>query len=73
MTDTPSEVRIGQSWSAWTSGRQQWLLATVVSMKDGQATLKYDHRYGIADDERRVDETSLLGARNLFRYVAPDA
>ncbi len=71
MSETPNEVRIGQSWSAWTAGRQQWLLATVVSVKDGQATLKYDSRYGIAggEDERRVDEVSLLGTRNLFRYV----
>jgi hypothetical protein len=71
MSVSPSEVCIGQSWSAWTAGRQQWLLATVVHRKDGQATLKYDARYGIpaGDDERHVDETTLLGAKNLFRYV----
>lgn len=67
----PIAVAIGQKWSVWTSGRQQWLLAAVISLKDGRATLKYDARYGVGtgSDERVADESTMLTTSNLFRFV----
>jgi hypothetical protein len=67
----PTTVAIGQKWSVWTSGRQQWLLATVISRKAGQATLKYDTRYGVrvGDDEQVADEPTMLTTSNLFRFI----
>jgi hypothetical protein len=64
-------VEVGQKWSVWVPGRQQWLLATVIRRFDGRATLKYDPRYmiGIGYDERSVDESSILTGRSLFRLV----
>ena len=69
----PKNVTIGQKWSAWVSGRQQWLLTTVILREDGRATLKYDSRYGMdaGDDERRADEDTMLTTPNLFRFVEP--
>ena len=67
----PPTVAIGQKWSVWTSGRQQWLLSTVISRKEGQATLKYDARYGVrvGDDEHVADESTMLTTSNLFRFI----
>ncbi len=64
-------VAIGQKWSVWAPGRQQWLLAAVVSRKEGQATLKYDPRYGVGvgSDERVADESTMLTTSNLYRFV----
>jgi hypothetical protein len=67
----PANVTIGQKWSTWVPGRQQWLLATVIRLENGQATLKYDSRYGMAsgNDEQRADEATMLATSNLFRFV----
>jgi hypothetical protein len=67
----PTDVKIGQSWSIWVPGRRQWLLATVIRRENGQATLAYDHRYGIAkgSDHQQADESTMLAAPNLFRLV----
>jgi hypothetical protein len=67
----PNDVIVGQRWSVWTSGCQQWLLAAVTSRKDGRATLKFDCRYGIqgSDGERMADEDTMLTASNLYRFV----
>jgi hypothetical protein len=67
----PTEVKIGQSWSIWVPGRRQWLLATVTRRENGRATLAYDRRYGIVKgfDEQLADETTMLDASNLFRFV----
>ena len=64
-------IIVGQNWAAWEAGRQQWLLATVIREKDGLVTLKYDRGYGIptGQDERRVDENTMLSATNLFRHI----
>ena len=64
-------VEVGQKWSVWVPGRQQWLLATVIRSLDGQATLKYDPRYliGAGFDEQRVDESAMLASRSLYRPV----
>jgi len=67
----PTEVKIGQNWSAWVPGRRQWLLATVIRQDSGQVVLKYDTRYGIGHgyDEHRSDEATMLSTSNLFRFV----
>ena len=67
----PAEVEIGQSWSAWVPGRRQWLLTTVIRREMGEATLKFDPRYGVGHgyDEQRADESTMLTAPNLFRFV----
>ena len=69
----PTEVAIGQNWSVWVPGRQQWLLAAVVNRDEGQATLAYDGRYGIASgsDRRKADECTMLAASSLFRFIEP--
>ena len=69
----PTNVAIGQKWSVWLPSRRQWLLTTVISREGGQATLKYDHRYGIAAtyDEQKADEATMLAASNLFRFINP--
>jgi len=66
-----TDVKIGQKWSAWVPGRQQWLLTTVIHREGGRATLQYDARYGIGrgDNEQYADESTMLSARNLFRLV----
>jgi hypothetical protein len=71
MDTTHNTVEIGQNWSIWDAGRRQWLLGTVTRRADGQATLRYDPRYriGIGHDERRADESTMLGAPNLFRLI----
>jgi hypothetical protein len=71
----PTEVRIGQKWATWVSSRHQWLLATVTSQENGQATLKYDARYEIGPgyDEQKVDEATMLTHSNLFRFVEPES
>ncbi len=67
----PTSVAIGQKWSVWLPSRRQWLLATVIGREDGQATLKYDTRYGIAtgNDGQKADEATMLAAASLFRFV----
>jgi hypothetical protein len=67
----PTQVEVGQSWSIWVPGRRQWLLATVIRRDKGQAILAYDQRYGIAKgaDQQSADETTMLDASNLFRFV----
>jgi hypothetical protein len=69
----PTSIAIGQKWSVWLPGRQQWLLTTVIGREGGQATLKYDSRYGISasDDEQRADEATMLAASSLFRFIKP--
>jgi hypothetical protein len=68
----PIDVRIGQKWSAWVPNRGQWLLATVVRRKDGQAILQYDNRYGIGggQDEHKADETTMVENSSLFRLIS---
>ena len=68
----PREVSIGQKWSAWVPSRGQWLLATVIRQKEGQAILQYDGRYGIGrgQDEHEADETTMLENTNLFRLIS---
>ena len=70
-SDMPSTVEIGQTWSAWIPGRRQWLLVTVIRRDSGEAILKFDPRYGAGPgyDEQRADETTMLSAPNLFRFV----
>ena len=70
--DMPSTIEIGQTWSAWVPGRRQWLLATVIRRDKGEAVLKFDPRYGAGQgyDEQRADETTMMTASNLFRFVA---
>ena len=67
----PTDVKIGQSWSIWVPGRRQWLLATVIRRDNGQATLAYDHRYGLGKglDQQLADESTMLDAFNLFRFI----
>jgi hypothetical protein len=67
----PTDVETGQSWSTWVPGRRQWLLATVTSRKDGQATLLYDPRYGMGggQSEQQADVATMLSASNLFRFI----
>ena len=67
-----ADIRIGQKWSTWVPSRGQWLLATVVRRKAGQAVLQYDSRYGIGrgQDEHKADETTMLENTNLFRLIA---
>lgn len=67
----PNSVEIGQKWSVWVSGRQQWLLAAVTGRRDGKATLKYDIRYGAVgcDSECAADEADMLVTSHLFRFV----
>lgn len=64
-------VEIGQQWSAWVPGRQQWLLATVIRRGGGKATLRYDPRYhiGVGQDEHCADESTMLTATSLFRLL----
>ena len=67
----PTNVTIGQKWSVWAPSRRQWLLTTVIGRECGQATLKYDIRYGMGagDDEQMADEAAMLTAPSLFRFV----
>jgi hypothetical protein len=69
--DVPPGVKIGQRWSAWIPGRRQWLLTTVIRCESGEATLKFDPRYGIGRGygEQRADETIMLTEAHLFRFV----
>lgn len=69
----PTTVTIGQRWSTWAPSRRQWLLSTVIRQENGEATLKYDSRYGVpaSDDEQKADEATMLGSSNLFRFVEP--
>ena len=71
QSNMPAEVKIGQHWSAWVPGRRQWLLTTVIRRDMGEATLKFDPRYGVGHgyDEQRADESTMLSAPNLFRFV----
>ncbi len=67
----PTNVTIGQKWSIWAPSRRQWMLTTVIGCEDGQATLKYDSRYGMGagSDEERADEVAMLAASSLFRFI----
>jgi len=67
----PTSVAIDQKWSVWLPSRRQWLLTTVIRRENGQATLKYDSRYGLGAgyDEERADEAAMLATSNLFRFV----
>ena len=67
----PDDVMTGQSWSAWVPARQQWLQAIVIQHGAGQATLKFDSRYGMngGEDEQRADPHTMLSNRNLFRFI----
>ena len=70
----PIEVKTGQKWATWVASRHQWFLATVILQDRGNATLKYDTRYGIerGDDEQKADEATMLTHTNLFRFVEPE-
>jgi len=70
---TPTEVKIGQRWSAWVPSRGQWLLTTVVGRSDGHVVLQFDRGYGIVrgHDEQRADETTMLENTSLFRLLEP--
>ncbi len=67
----PTEVAVGQNWSAWMPNRHQWLLATVVSRAGGTAILKFDPRYkvGRGYETQTVDERTMLESSNLFRFI----
>jgi hypothetical protein len=71
----PEHVTTGQSWSAWVPARQQWLQATVIQDAAGQATLKFDARYGMGRgaDEQKADHATMLSNRNLYRFIADQA
>ena len=64
-------VELGENWSIWVPGRQQWLLGKVVRRVDGQVTLKFDARYfiGSPHDEQSADESTMLTTTRLFRKV----
>jgi hypothetical protein len=66
-----SEVVVGQQWSLFNAARRQWLLAKVVHVENGKATLEYDPRYDISppDNLCREDVTSLLNEPRQFRLV----
>lgn len=67
----PDEVKIGQNWSAWVPSRRQWLLTTVIRQENGQAILQYDSRYGMGSgySEQQADESTMLSASNLYRFI----
>lgn len=71
----PAEIITGQSWSAWVPARQQWLSAVVIQDASGQATLKFDARYGLprGEDERQADHTTMLSNKSLYRFLADRA
>src|SRR6185312_5210193 len=64
---TPTEVKIGQRWSAWGPSRGQWCITTVVARSDGHVVLKFDRGYGIVRgyDEQSADEPTMLENSNL--------
>lgn len=66
-----SEVVVGQQWSLFNASWRQWLLAKVVRVENGEATLEYDPRYDISppDNLCREDVTSLLTEPRQFRIV----
>jgi hypothetical protein len=49
------------------------LLATVIRQEHGEATLKYDSRYGVpvSDDEQKADESTMLATPSLIRFDEP--
>jgi hypothetical protein len=66
----PLAVEIGQKWSTWVPGRQQWLLATVTGRESETVILKYDARYGMKrGEDHKSDESTMLTNRNLFRFI----
>ena len=70
MSQMPSTVTVGQKWSAWVPARQQWLLATVVGFENDLVRLKCDARYGMKrEGDFKTDQDTMLGNRNLFRFV----
>ena len=66
-----SEVVVGQQWSLFNASWRQWLLAKVVRLEKGKATLEYDPRYDIAPPDNLCceDVTSLLTETRQFRIV----
>lgn len=68
---TAPEVIVGQEWSIFNAAWRQWLLAKVVRVEDGKATLEYDPRYGIQppDSLRREEAAALLTEPRQFRVV----
>jgi hypothetical protein len=68
-----SEVVLYQQWSVYNPTRRQWLLARVVAIRAGQATLKYDPLYGIAapDNLCVVDVSDLLSRPMQYRAAEP--
>ena len=64
-------VVVGQQWAMFNSARRQWLLARIVRLENGRATLKYDPRYDIEppDNVCDVDALSLPSTPMQFRLV----
>lgn len=70
----PAAIAIGQTWSAWIPGRQQWLLATVVGFEKELVKLKCDARYGMKQEgDFKTDQGTMLENRNLFRFIGSAA
>ena len=66
-----SEVIVGQEWSVFNAAWRQWLLAKVVRVEDGKATLEYDPRYEIQlpDCLRREEVRALLTEPRQYRAI----
>lgn len=66
-----AEVVINQHWALFNAARRQWLLATVVSLENDNAILKYDSGYGMQppDNVSIIDVTSLLTTPMRFRLA----
>ncbi len=66
-----SDVVVGQQWSMFNASWRQWLLAKVVRVENGKATLEYDPRYDIQppDSFRSEEVTALLTEPRQFRLV----
>lgn len=67
----PTEILLQQTWATWVPARQQWLLATVTQCDDDNVTLTFDARYALdrRSNEHATDTATMLGNRNLFRFV----
>jgi len=66
-----SEVIVGQQWSKFNTSWRQWLLAKVVRVENGKATLEYDPRYDISPPDNLCceDVTALMAEPRQFRIV----
>jgi hypothetical protein len=73
--EMPTAVKLGQTWSVWVPDRRQWLLSTVIRRENGCATLGYDTRHGAGQGHNRqdADESTMLAAPNLFRFIDPQS